>query len=64
MQRTSADSLSGYSEEKLQVLPPGSIAWSLLWLLFEVGQQVEIVYELTGEKVNPRRHRPGGRSVT
>ncbi|KAI5449076.1 hypothetical protein NCC49_005347 [Naganishia albida] len=38
-------------EEKLQVLPTGTIAWSLLWLLFEVGQQVEIVYDLTGEKM-------------
>ncbi|KAJ9095055.1 hypothetical protein QFC19_007735 [Naganishia cerealis] len=38
-------------EEKLQVLPKGTIAWSLLWLLFEVGQHVEIVYDLTGEKM-------------
>ncbi|KAJ9093162.1 hypothetical protein QFC21_006478 [Naganishia friedmannii] len=38
-------------EEKLQVLPQGTIAWSLLWLLFEVGQHVEIVYDLTGEKM-------------
>lgn len=48
----SADNLPVYREEKLQVLPSGAIAWSLLWLLFEVGQQVEIVYELTGEKVS------------
>lgn len=41
-------------EEKLQALPQGTIAWSLLWLLFEVGQQVEIVYDLTGEKVRRR----------
>jgi hypothetical protein len=33
-------------------LPKGSIAWSLLWLLFEVGQHVEVVYDLTGEKVS------------
>ena len=38
----------------MQVLPKGTIAWSLLWLLFEVGQHVEVVYELTGEKVSLR----------
>ncbi len=31
------------------------ITWSLLWLLFEVGQEVEAIYENTGERVSAAR---------